>query len=49
MILIMYYKYQYSFIYNWSKLIKIDLSGSENDFYFGTEGVACILLIPMIN
>ena len=49
MILIMYYKYQYSFIYNWSKLIKVDFSGSENDFYFGTEGVACIVLIPMIN
>jgi hypothetical protein len=35
----MYYKYQYSFIYNWSKLKKIDFSGSENDFYFGTERV----------
>jgi len=29
-------KYLY---YNWSKLKKIDFSGSENEFYFGTEGV----------
>ena len=35
----MYYKYKYYFIYNWSKLKNIDFSGSENDFYFGTEGV----------
>jgi hypothetical protein len=38
-ILIMYYKYYYSSIYNWSKFKKIDFSRSENDFYFGTEGV----------
>jgi hypothetical protein len=37
----MYYKYQYSFIYNWSKFKKADFSGSENDLYFGTEGVGC--------
>jgi hypothetical protein len=29
-------------IYNWSKLKKVDFLGSENVFYFGTEGVcAC--------
>jgi hypothetical protein len=39
MILIMCYKCYYSFIYNWSKFKKVDFSGSENDFYFGTEGV----------
>jgi hypothetical protein len=39
MILIMYYKYYYSFIYNWSKFKKADFSKSENDFYFRTEGV----------
>jgi hypothetical protein len=40
MILIMYYKYQYSFIYNWSKLKIVDFSESENVFCLGTEGVA---------
>ena len=29
-------KYMY---YNWSKLKKVDFLGSENEFYFGTEGV----------
>jgi hypothetical protein len=38
MILIMYYKY--SFIYNWSKLKKVDFLRSKNVFYLGTEGVA---------
>jgi hypothetical protein len=33
----MYYKYYYSFIYNWSKFKKVNLSKNENDFYFGTE------------
>jgi hypothetical protein len=37
MILIMYYKYYYSFIYNWSKFKKVDFLGSENEFCFGTS------------
>jgi hypothetical protein len=45
MILIMYYKYYYSFIYNWSKFKKVYFSGSENDFYFGIEGVLLLLVI----
>jgi hypothetical protein len=44
MILIMYYKYQYSFIHNWSKLKKVDFSRSENVFCFGTKGVVVILV-----
>jgi hypothetical protein len=33
----MYYKYYYSFIYNWSKLKITDFSENKNDFYFRTE------------
>jgi hypothetical protein len=36
MILIMYYKYYYSFIYNWSKFKKVD-------FYFRIEGASYYL------
>ena len=39
MILIMYYKYYNSFIYNWSKLKKVVFSGSKNEFFFRTEEV----------
>jgi hypothetical protein len=35
----MHYKYLYILIYIWSKFKAFDFSGSENDVYFGTEGV----------
>jgi hypothetical protein len=35
----MHYKYLYILIYIWSKFKAFDFSGSENDIYFGTEGV----------
>jgi hypothetical protein len=31
MILLMYYKYYYFLIYIWSKFVKLDFLGSEND------------------
>jgi hypothetical protein len=39
MILIMHYKYLYFLVYIWSKFKVFDFSKSENDIYFGTEGV----------
>jgi hypothetical protein len=39
MVLIIYYKYQYFLIYVWTKLKAFDSSGSENDIYFGAEGI----------